>query len=100
MRKRSDKIDGNLDVIDGLTFHGVVKGDIHVLADGTLNLHGICHGDLYVARGGSVFVVGTVMGNTINRGGWLAVSGSVEGLSITEAGTTLIGPDAHAKSQY
>lgn len=50
MRKRSDKIDGNLDVIDGLTFHGVVKGDIHVLADGTLNLHGICHGDLYVAE--------------------------------------------------
>lgn len=99
MRERNDKIDGPFTVTEDTAFHGMVTADATVRSQVTLKLHGMVVGDLLVEPHANAIVHGTVNGVVRNRGGTVAIHGTVGGISDEDASArtsvmpgALIGP--------
>lgn len=89
-----DQVDGDLSVSERVIIHGMVTGDITVVAGGELALHGMCCGALVVEPGSDAIVHGMVTGRVANRGGKLAVYGMVGPVETVVAGETYVAPSA------
>jgi hypothetical protein len=93
MRTIFDKVEGDMSVSDHVVIHGMVTGDITVAAGGDLVLHGMGCRALVVEPSGSAVVHGMVIGRVTNKGGKVAVHGTVGSLDET-AGETHVAQSA------
>lgn len=93
MRQETGKIDGDHILDEDLALCGMVVGTLTVPAGITLELDGTVTGDLVVEAEARAEVRGTVLGAVENRGGDVAVYGTV-GAVHDIAGSTFVDPDA------
>jgi hypothetical protein len=88
MRVEAGRIEGDLEVADGLTLAGMVSGVVTVRDGGELRLAGRVSQTLTVEPGGVAVVVGSVSGDVTNEGGTLTIYGQVGGRLRHVAGLT------------
>lgn len=93
MRQESGKIDGDHTLVEDLALRGIVVGTLTVPAGITLELDGTVTGDLVVEAEARAEVRGTVRGAVENRGGDVAVYGTV-GAVLDIGGSTFVDPDS------
>lgn len=76
--------------VDGtVAVYGLIEGDAYVLRDGRLSLYGLATGDVYVEQGGVADIFGTVSGTVYNRGGVVAVHGTIGSLVDIDGSSTV-----------
>ena len=97
MRTEAGKIQGDLEVTDGLILMGMVQGSVRVGGGGQLRLLGTVSGDLAVEPGGEVELVGLVRQDATNSGGNLTVVGTISGRLYAKAGRTRLDKQAVVK---
>jgi hypothetical protein len=89
------KIEGGITVGHELTVHGIVTGDVTVVAGGVLALHGVCGGNLVIHKDAEAYLHGIVGGDARNLGGHLRVYGIVGGqVRTTHGGETFVDKNA------
>lgn len=93
MREETGKIDGDHTLAEDLALRGMVIGTLTVPGGVTLELDGTVTGDLVVEANARAEVRGTVHGAVVNRGGHVAVYGTV-GAVHDAAGSAFVDPDA------
>ena len=69
MRTEHGMVEGNIEIDDHVTMHGMFTGHVTVNPGGFLVLHGIANRDLLVRCGGAAKVHGMVNGSLISEGG-------------------------------
>jgi|GEM_PF-7130058 len=79
---------GYLFVTNTVFESGIISGAT-VRRGGALELSGVSDGNIVVEKGGKLTVTGVVNGNIINKGGHIAVEGSVHRIKTT-GGTVVI----------
>jgi hypothetical protein len=94
MRTELGRIDGDLEVVDGLVLVGSVSGSVSVRRGGDFTLAGSVSGDVLVEAGASADLMGMVGGDVRNAGGTLTVQGMVKGALRAEAGATRVDAEA------
>jgi len=91
-REIREKLEGPLEVADVCCLYGMVVGDAHVRAGGTLELYGTVTGNVHIERGGRAIINGTVSGSVRNEGR-VEVAGVIGG-NLTGDGSRSVTPQA------
>jgi cytoskeletal protein CcmA (bactofilin family) len=88
MEDEFSDIYGDLVVSEVVTISGTVTGSITVQNGGCLTLYGKCSGNLIVETGTVASMLGIVVGDVVNHGGQVSVSGLVSSSLICREGRT------------
>lgn len=90
-------IKGDVRITEEIAMHGTVTGNITVAQGGHLHLYGTCKGNVIAEMGGEFFLYGKVEGDVQNRGGYIEISGEVQGNLSKSAGHTVLHDKAKVK---
>lgn len=94
MRSITSDVESNLKIFENTYLRSVVHGDIEVASGVNLDLHGIVFGNVTVDSDSVVYIHGIVEGDVINRGGHLAIFGTVKGMVSNDSGYTFVSAQA------
>lgn len=90
-------IKGDVRITEEIAMHGTVTGSITVAQGGHLYFYGTCKGNVIAEMGGEFFLFGKVEGDVQNRGGYIEISGEVQGNLSKSAGHTVLHDKAKVK---
>lgn len=94
MKLITDKIEGDITIIEDTNINGMVIGTITVSENVTLIIHGMIIGNIILRKNSTLFHYGFADGNIKNIEADLEVFGTVNGEIITENGKTSIDSNA------
>ncbi|GEM_PF-868861 len=87
-------IRGDIFISEDTLLSGIVNGSITVAENTIFNLSGILNGRLFLKEKATVYLSGMVSGDIVNNGGYLEISGTINGNIIRQQGQIIVKPEA------